>query len=97
MSILPLERARVKTCSADDADVAQTGSDLRAALKRSLPADDITDVPRFIRLRRPLLLSLAIVATAWTIGGPLVGSVLYRTPEQQPRGAAKLIFFCHLS
>jgi hypothetical protein len=54
-------------------------------------------VSRFIRLRRPLLLSLAILATAWTIGGPIVGSVLYRTPEQQPRGAAKIIFFCHLS
>jgi hypothetical protein len=65
-------------------------------LKRWSPDDDITGVSRFVHLRRPLLLSMAILATAWTISGPLVGSVLYRTPEHQPRGAAKLVFFCHL-
>lgn len=52
---------------------------------------------RFARLRRPVLLSLAVICTAWTIGAPLVGSVLYRTPQQRPHGAAKLIFFCHIT
>jgi hypothetical protein len=53
-------------------------------------------VKRLARLPRPLVLALAVACVAWTFGAPLVGGLLYRTPDHQPRGAAKFIFYCHL-
>jgi hypothetical protein len=32
----------------------------------------------------------------WSFGGPVAARVLYPSPVQQPRGAAKLVFYCHL-
>jgi hypothetical protein len=51
---------------------------------------------RSSRFRRRLLLSVAVTCTAWSLGAPIAGRLLYRTPEQQPRGATKLLFYCHL-
>ena len=51
---------------------------------------------RSSRLRRRFLLSVAVICTAWSFGAPIAGGVLYPTPEQQPRGATKLLFYCHL-
>jgi hypothetical protein len=45
---------------------------------------------------RLLLLTVAVTCTAWSLGAPIAGRLLYRTPEQQPRGATKLLFYCHL-
>jgi hypothetical protein len=51
---------------------------------------------RSSRLRRRLLLSVAVTCAAWSLGAPIAGRVLYRTPEQQPHGATRLLFYCHL-
>jgi hypothetical protein len=48
------------------------------------------------RARRFVLLALAVVCLAWTVGMPLLGRALYPTPKQQPHGAAKYIFYCHV-
>jgi hypothetical protein len=48
------------------------------------------------RFRRPLLLTAALVCVTWTVAAPVLGSALYRKPDQRPHGAAKLIFYCHL-
>jgi hypothetical protein len=53
-------------------------------------------VTRLARLRRPLVIAMAVVVCAWTLAAPVAAKVLYRTPTQQPHGAAKLIFYCHL-
>jgi hypothetical protein len=50
----------------------------------------------FSRLRRLLLLSVAATCVAWTFGAPIAGKVLYPTPQEQPHGATKLLFYCHL-
>ena len=51
---------------------------------------------RFARLRRPLVLAVAVTCLAWTVTAPVLGSVIYHKPHQRPHGAAKLIFYCHL-
>jgi hypothetical protein len=48
------------------------------------------------RARRLLLIAVAAICLAWTVGMPLLGQVLYPTPKQQPRGAAKYVFYCHV-
>jgi hypothetical protein len=46
--------------------------------------------------RRRLLIALAGLCLVWTAGMPLLGSKLYPTPKEQPRGAAKYVFYCHV-
>jgi hypothetical protein len=48
------------------------------------------------RLRRYLLLTIAVTVVAWTFGAPVAAEVLYPTPAQQPHGAGKVLFYCHL-
>jgi hypothetical protein len=48
------------------------------------------------RARRVLLIAVAAVCLAWTAGMPLLGHKLYPTPKQQPHGAAKYVFYCHV-
>jgi hypothetical protein len=67
-----------------------------AALKPRARRDDTKEVTRPSPVRRILLLSVAVTCTAWSLGAPIAGRVLYPTPEQQPRGATKLLFYCHL-
>jgi hypothetical protein len=43
------------------------------------------------------LRAAAVVCVLWSLGGPIVARVLYPSPTHQPRGAAKLVFYCHLS
>jgi hypothetical protein len=52
---------------------------------------------RFARLQRHLMLTIAAAAAVWALGAPVAGRVLYPTPAQQPHGATKLLFYCHLS
>jgi hypothetical protein len=48
------------------------------------------------RARRFVLLALAVVCLAWTVGMPLLGQRLYPTKQQQPHGATKYLFYCHV-
>jgi hypothetical protein len=48
------------------------------------------------RLLRFALRAAATVCVLWSFGGPIAARVLYTSPTQQPRGAAKLVFYCHL-
>jgi len=47
-------------------------------------------------VRRLVLIALAAACLVWTAGMPLLGSKLYPTPKQQPHGAAKYVFYCHV-
>ena len=49
--------------------------------------------PRFLRIA---LRAAATVCVLWSFGGPIAARVLYTSPKQQPHGAAKLVFYCHL-
>ena len=49
------------------------------------------------RLWRFALRAVAVVFALWSLGGPIAARVLYRSPAEQPRGAARLVFYCHLS
>jgi hypothetical protein len=42
------------------------------------------------------LRAVALVCVLWVFGAPVAARVLYESPAQQPRGAAKLMFYCHL-
>jgi hypothetical protein len=48
------------------------------------------------RARRVVLLTLAVVCLVWTVGMPVLAKALYQTPSQQPHGAAKYVFYCHV-
>ena len=48
------------------------------------------------RARRLVLIALAAICLAWTVGMPVLARVLYTTPQQQPHGAAKYVFYCHV-
>ena len=48
------------------------------------------------RTRRLALLGLAVACLVWTVGMPILAKALYTTPQQQPRGAAKYVFYCHV-
>jgi hypothetical protein len=37
-----------------------------------------------------------MVCALYSLGGPIAARVLYPSPAQQPSGAAKLVFYCHL-
>jgi hypothetical protein len=52
---------------------------------------------RLAHLQRYLMLAIAAAAAAWALGAPVAGRVLYPTPAQQPHGATKLLFYCHLT
>ena len=47
-------------------------------------------------LVRYALRAVALVCVLWVFGAPFAVRLLYETPAQQPRGAAKLMFYCHL-
>ena len=49
------------------------------------------------RLVRYALRAVAVVCVLWVFGAPVAARVLYPSTAQQPRGAAKLMFYCHLS
>lgn len=48
------------------------------------------------RSRRLVLLALAAVCLVWTVGMPVLAKALYTKPSQQPHGAAKYVFYCHV-
>jgi hypothetical protein len=48
------------------------------------------------RSRRMVLLALAVVCLVWTVGMPVLAKALYTKPSQQPHGAAKYVFYCHV-
>ena len=48
------------------------------------------------RARRFVLLALAVICVTWTVGMPALASQLYPTKQQQPRGATKYLFYCHV-
>jgi hypothetical protein len=48
------------------------------------------------RSRRLVLLALAVACLVWTVGMPVLAKALYRTPAEQPQGAAKYVFYCHV-
>jgi hypothetical protein len=48
------------------------------------------------RIRRRVVITVAGVCLVWTAGMPLLGQKLYPTPKQQPHGAAKYVFYCHV-
>lgn len=48
------------------------------------------------RSRRLVLISLAAVCLVWTVGMPVLAKALYTKPSQQPHGAAKYVFYCHV-
>ena len=48
------------------------------------------------RSRRLVLLALAVICLVWTVGMPVLAKAVYRTPAQQPHGAARFIFYCHV-
>jgi hypothetical protein len=57
----------------------------------------IADVRSHPRLWRFVLRGAAVVCALWSLGGPIAARVLYPSPAHQPKGAAKLVFYCHLS
>jgi hypothetical protein len=46
--------------------------------------------------RRLVLLALATICLVWTVGMPVLAKAIYPSPEQQPHGAAKYVFYCHV-
>jgi hypothetical protein len=48
------------------------------------------------RTRRLVLLALAAVCLVWTVGMPVLAKAVYAKPSQQPHGAAKYVFYCHV-
>ena len=48
------------------------------------------------RARRIVLIALAVICLAWTLGMPVLARALYQSPKQQPHGAAKYVFYCHV-
>ena len=49
------------------------------------------------RLWRFALRAVAVVCALWSLGGPIAARVVYQSPAEHPRGAARLVFYCHLS
>jgi hypothetical protein len=49
------------------------------------------------RLLRFAFRAAAVVCVLWSFGGPIAARVLYPRPTHQPTGAAKLVFYCHLT
>jgi hypothetical protein len=39
----------------------------------------------------------AAVCLLWTFAAPVAARVLYPSTTEQPRGAAKYVFYCHLN